>query len=264
MGVLDYYGEMEARHQMLAEIRRPRDEQEALDQEQDAAARDFYLGIIWENSPDVDFETAYEWANLSTEELKWEARRVSAANGNQAWGEFVLGNDEIYGIDSYANLKSATTAAMLILSFVPIASTGVDIIDGLSALARGDALGVALSLMGPIGDIAGAVGRMRRLLPAGEAAASALRGLNTIDSIDGPVGDFIRGGQRAADSAPRNLGRTADKLDEVVENLRGRVRSASRSGPNTGQGMEGTLTWERFYQLWGVDRQRPYWTLNHK
>jgi hypothetical protein len=80
---------------------------------------------------------------------------------------------------------------MLILSFVPIVSTGIDIIDALSALARGDALGVVLSLMGPIGDIAGAVGRMRRLLSVGDEAIDILRGSRAIDSIDDPLNSLL-------------------------------------------------------------------------
>ncbi|MEL6524778.1 MAG: hypothetical protein AAFQ07_03615 [Chloroflexota bacterium] len=209
-GVSQYYGQMEARHQALSEMVRPQEEAALLQAQQDGNARTYYLGVLMQASEDGWIDTtAADWADYSLVELRNSA--IAALN---AQGETYLLREaeiEIYDRDTLVQARQIASAAMLILSFVPVIGTAVDIADALLASQRGDYLGAALSFMGPIGD---AANKMRRLRAVGDVAEGVLR--NADETAANLVQEHGNALSTLDDRILDQMNEVADEIDELA------------------------------------------------
>lgn len=217
-GMLDYYGQMEARHQILAGIVGEQQEAEAQRQAQDAEARSYYISVISDATEGDELDP--ELMNSSTVALEIEAEHIAYETSFEqdgAYRDFIARNDEIKGTDSYAKLKGAANAAMLVLSFVPIVGTGVDIVDSLLLISNGNYAGAALTLIPMIGDVGRSVSRIAKIAAKGDEAAATLRATgNAIDSMeDSPLKTFLKQGRDAADTNVADLHELHDELGEA-------------------------------------------------
>ncbi|MGJ3239027.1 MAG: toxin glutamine deamidase domain-containing protein [Anaerolineae bacterium] len=172
---------------MLSELVRPEQEAAQLQADRDAEARTYYLSTLWEASDAglIDGDML-EWQSLDTGFLRGEADQAATLLENddpntRCHINFLEDEAAIYDVDIWRTARQARSAALLVLSFVPIVGTLVDVIEAYQTVkdwqdgkisGEEAAFHLALSLIGPFGDAASVI---RRLADSGDVAADVVR-----------------------------------------------------------------------------------------
>ncbi|MEO1288488.1 MAG: hypothetical protein AAFV93_12030, partial [Chloroflexota bacterium] len=228
--VSEYYGHMEARWQVLSEIVRPQEEAALAQAEQEADARDLYTRTLFHaNTEGLIDTTPADWAGMSTSQLRVLAYDASILLGTDL--EFIVAYHDITDIDTWKNARQISAASLLVLSFVPIVGTAVDIVEGIAAYRRGDAFGMFLSTIGPLGDAARAI---RALRAVGDTADEVLRGADeTVSSLVREHGDAVAklddGVLEQMDEVAYEIDELADEIDELANRPSGMSSNPSNN-----------------------------------
>jgi hypothetical protein len=240
--VTDYYGRMEARHQMLSEIVAPRQVQEAAEQQRLQDKRDLYLEYINIGVEEGTLENR-DWENQSYRTLYDAAHEV--ARDQRYFNDFLERYVEIEDGDPYRGLRDAGATALFILSLIPVVGTAADIVDGLIQLARGNLIGASLSFLGPLGD---AIRPLQRLGLVEDVATTIIQHADD-------TSDIIHRAKTTITSRQHTVSEIAENIYILRQEIISGYQSPTKElfGTDRGQFRNRRTGWRTLWGLWGEE-----------